>query len=84
VKPAEPIDLLTGAKWSYSLDAGKTFSSTHPTIKAKTTVYLQARTEFDVADTAGMVVLELTSRRAKTSCQPKSGSRTVQKTKTIN
>ena len=59
-KPTEPIDLLTGAKWSYSLDGGKTFSATPPTIKARTTVHIQARTEFDVADTAGLVVLELT------------------------
>ncbi|MCK4625803.1 MAG: metallophosphoesterase [Phycisphaerae bacterium] len=59
-QPAEPKDLLVSAKWTYSLDGGKTFSPTPPTIKAETTAEVLARTEFEVSDTAGFVVLELT------------------------
>ncbi len=51
--------LLADAKWTYSTDGGKTFSPEAPTIKAKTTAAVLARTEFDVAEPSEFVVLEL-------------------------
>lgn len=68
-RPAEPANLLAGAKWSYSLDGGKTFSTEAPTIKSGTTAEITARTEFEVADTAGLVVLELTPNLPTQSSQ---------------
>ncbi|MCD4699173.1 MAG: metallophosphoesterase [Phycisphaerae bacterium] len=58
--PTKPVNLLAGAKWVCSADDGKAFSAESPSIKAETTTNITARTEFNVADTAGLVVLELT------------------------
>ena len=56
---AEPVDLLDGGAWQYSVDEGETFSETPPVIQAGEQAAIVARIEFDVADTDEIAELKL-------------------------
>ena len=56
---ASGVDILAGQNWQYSVDGGKTFGSTAPTLSPASGVAFTARVEFQVDQPEPFVTLQL-------------------------
>jgi len=56
---SEPVNVLHQARWTYSTDGGKTYSSDVPVLPSSRACRIKARTTFQVKDPAGYAGLEL-------------------------